>query len=918
MLRQYRALKARFPDALLWFRLGDFYEMFERDAELAASVLNITLTRREVGRGRFLPMCGVPYHAAEGYLAQLVEAGYRVAICEQLEDPRQARGVVRRDVVRVVTPGTLMEGRSAHARDRRYLAAFWPGERQLGLAFADLGTGEFRTTRLAARGEASSPVPSGSEDPTGLGSLEPALRELERLEPTECLLPARLAREQPALAEAIRRRCGAVVTPWQDGAWEVGRARALLTEHFRVASLDAFGIEDCPEQVAACGAALHYLKETQQESLAHVTALQSYQVDSGLVIDPTSRLNLELTASLRHRTREGSLLGVLDETRTGPGSRLLRRFVEEPLTDVAAIARRLDAVEALVRDSLLRARLREALKGCPDPERLLARLGCGRAGPRDLAGLRVFLERVEQLQELLAGRLARGEGTGSPEPSEEQDALLAFVGSLELPAGLLEELKAALVDDPPAQTREGAFIRPGYDEELDRLREAATSGRAWIAGLEARERERTGIKSLKVGYNRVFGYYIEVTRPNLSRVPADYERRQTLTGAERFVTAELKEWEARVLDAEERTAAREQALFDQLVARTLAHAASLRALAAALARLDVACTLAEVAVRRGWVRPVVDEGLEIRIVGGRHPVVEAMAADGSFVPNDLTLTPQRFLAVVTGPNMGGKSTFLRQVALIVLLAQMGSFVPAASARIGKVDRILTRVGASDDLASGRSTFLVEMAETAYILRHATPRSLVVLDEVGRGTATYDGLSLAWAIVEHLHRAGVRSLVATHFHELTRLAEALPGAFNLHVAAERRDGQLLFLRQVRSGPADRSYGIEVARLAGLPEEVVRRAEEVLAHLEQTGGGGPSGAGAAMTGPDGKALRAPGPAAPSLASPRPASQGSASRSSARRGQGPPAPSTAGAAGSPEGSPRPPTRYLQSLLFNLPDPR
>ena len=906
MLRQYRALKARYPDALLWFRLGDFYEMFERDAELAASVLNITLTRREVGRGRYLPMCGVPYHAAEGYLAQLVEAGYRVAICEQLEDPRQAKGVVRRDVVRVVTPGTLMEGRSAHARDRRYLAALWPGERQIGLAFADLGTGEFRTTSLPVAGAGGS---QPSDDPARLSALEPALRELERLEPTECLLPARLTAECPALVEAIRRRCGAVVTPWQDAAWEASRARALLTQHFRVASLDAFGIEGRPEQLSACGAALHYLKETQQGSLAHVTGLQSYRADSGLVIDPTSRLNLELTASLRHRTREGSLLGVLDETRTGPGSRLLRRFVEEPLTDVAAIARRLDAVEVLVHESLLRARLREALKGCPDPERLLARLGCGRAGPRDLAGLRAFLERLVQLQALLAGGADEPDSTGQPEPACGRDPagqlnpLLSFVGPLQPPPGLLEELKAALVDDPPAQAREGGFIRPGYDQELDRLREAASSGRAWIADLEARERERTGIKSLKVGYNRVFGYYIEVTRPNLSKVPPDYERRQTLTGAERFVTAELKEWEARVLDAEERTAAREQLLFDNLVARTLAHAASLRALAEGLARLDVASTLAEVAARRGWVRPVVDDGWELHIEAGRHPVVEALAADGGFVPNDLTLTPERFLAVVTGPNMGGKSTFLRQVALIVLLAQMGSFVPAASARIGWVDRILTRVGASDDLASGRSTFLVEMAETAYILRHATPRSLVILDEVGRGTATYDGLSLAWAIVEHLHRAGVRCLVATHFHELTRLADALPGAFNLHVAVQRRDGELLFLRQVRSGPADRSYGIEVARLAGLPEDVVRRAAQILEQLELKGNHRPDGGGFAVENPD---------------APTPAPRTHAMRNAASRSAPAGLRSARGRAGDPDASQKLPTRYLQALLFNPVDPR
>ena len=805
MLRQYRALKERYPDALLWFRLGDFYEMFERDAELAASVLQITLTRREVGRGHYLPMCGVPYHAAEGYLAQLVEAGFRVAICEQLEDPRQAGRLVRRDVVRVVSAGTLLEGQAPQPGERRYLAALWSSGQGVGIALADMGTGEFRTT-------------SFGPDAAGEG-LAAALQELQRLEPSECLLPESWLQRDPELGRLIRQRCGAVVTPWPDAAWQPSRAASLLARHFKVESLEAFGLEGHPERTAACGAILDYLQQTQQASLAHLTALQSYHPAAGLVIDAVSRANLELTATLRRRSREGSLLEVLDRTRTGPGSRLLRRLLEEPLTDPAAIRRRLDAVESLVERALLRARLREALAGCPDLERLLARLGCGRGGPRELAGVRDALQRLRELRSLL---------TAEPAPA----ALLELVGLQEVPRQLSAQLQEALVDDPPPAGKEGeaGAIRPGYDPELDRLRELARSGQAWIAALEAQERERTGIKSLKVGYHRVFGYYIEVTRPNLSRVPPDYERRQTLAGAERFVTPTLKEWEARVLEAREQAAAREQALLEQLTAQVLSQAACLRELAGALARLDVVAALAEVASLGGWVRPEVDDSLELHIVAGRHPVVEARGEPGGFVPNDLHLGPGRRLAVVTGPNMGGKSTFLRQVALIVLLAQMGSFVPAAAARIGWVDRILTRVGASDDLASGRSTFLVEMAETAYILRHATARSLVVLDEVGRGTATYDGLSLAWAIVERLHRAGVRCLVATHFHELTRLAERLPGAFNLHVAVERRDGELVFLRQVREGPADQSYGIEVARLAGLPDEVVARARVILRQLE----------------------------------------------------------------------------------------
>lgn len=818
MLQQYRALKARYPDALLLFRLGDFYEMFEQDARIGASVLNIALTSREVGKGRRLPMCGVPYHAADHYIPQLVEAGYRVAICEQLEEPGSSRGVVRRDVVRVVTPGTLMEGRAADARERRYLCAVAPGRERVGLAFADVGTGEFRATWVFRR---LAPAPTSRREPGGPeGDMEEALRELERLAPSECLVPAGWLAEHPAWKAAVERRVGATVTAWDDGAWHLPTAQAALLGHFRVASLDAFGLHEAVEMVAACGAALRYLQETQRGQLSHLLGIVTYRVDGGLALDPSSALNLELCQTLRQRSRQGSLLSVLDETLTGPGSRLLRRFVEEPLADPRAINRRLDAVEALVRDALLRTRLRRVLQRAPDAERLLARAGCGRAGPRDLAGMREFLARVRELRELFQ------------QAPDVAPLLLPAGPTLPWPDSLAERLERALTEHPPAQAKESGFIRPGYDPELDRLRDGAEEGRRWIATLESRERQRTGIKSLKVAYNRVFGYYIEVTRPNLHLVPPEYERRQTLTGAERFTTPELKEWEARLLEAEERIAAREQALFEELVQQTLSQAVVLRELAYAMACLDVTAALAEVAARRGWVRPVVDDGLDLHIQQGRHPVVEAMAGGAPFVPNDLRLDGQGGrMAIVTGPNMGGKSTFLRQTALIVLLAQMGSFVPAASARIGVADRILTRVGASDDLGSGRSTFLVEMAETAYILRHATPRSLVVLDEVGRGTATLDGLSLAWAIVERLHRMGVRALVATHYHELTRMAERLPGVFNVHLAVERQDGQVVFLRQVRPGPADRSYGIEVARLAGLPEDVVEAAERLLAHLEQ---------------------------------------------------------------------------------------
>lgn len=808
MLKQYQALKAAHPGALLLFRLGDFYELFGEDAEIGASVLNITLTSREIGKGRRVPMCGVPHHAANTYIAQLVNAGYRVAICEQLEEPRLARGVVRRDVIRVVTRGTL---ESDSGRERRYVAVLWVAEKAAGLAFADVSTGELRATRL-----------SGDAGTRG-SALRAALDELRRLAPDELVLPPALA-DDPDVAQAVRRELHAALTPWENRAWDPAEARRALLQHFGVASLAAFGIEEWPEAQVAAGAALAYLLDTQKDRLVHITGLESYDPRAGLFIDPSTALNLELTASLRQRTRKGSLLGVIDETLTAAGSRMLRRYLEEPLTDVATIRARQEAVEAVFGDHLRRGRLRSLLNGLPDAERLLGRAGTGRATPRDLVALREFLQRSEAIWAVAEPLSAAGE------PVAIRDLEVVAQGRPKL-ADLAAELERALSDDPPVDPRDGGCIRPGYDPELDRLRSDAEEGRRWIAGLESRERDRTGIRSLKVGFNKVFGYYIEVTRPNLRLVPADYERRQTLSGAERFVTAELKSWEGRVLEAEERIGTREAELFQALVQRVLALSPAIQAAARAVARLDVAAALAEIAVRRGWTRPVVDDGSVIEIRKGRHPVVEATLPDVPFVPNDLYLdTGAHRLAIVTGPNMGGKSTYLRQAALLVILAQMGSFVPAQHARIGVVDRIMTRVGASDDLASGRSTFMVEMSESAYILRHATPRSLVVLDEVGRGTATYDGLSLAWAIVEALHDLGCRTLVATHFHELTELEGALEGVFNLHAAVAQTPDGIAFLRQVRPGAADRSYGIEVARLAGLPESVVRRAQEVLYHLE----------------------------------------------------------------------------------------
>lgn len=807
MLQQYRRWKQEYPGTLLLFRLGDFYELFGDDAEIGAAVLGITLTSREIGKGRRFPMCGVPHHSVAGYVAQLVAAGHRVAICEQMEDPRQAKGVVRREVIRVVTPGTLEDESS---RDRRYLAAVAVAAHAAAVALADLSTGELRVTRLDA------------SSPPGSTPVQSCVDELRRVAPSEVVLPP--GAEEGELGQALSQLvAGPAQTPWETDLWRLDAARRLLLEHFRVASLDAFGIEGEPEAQVAAGVALGYLTQTQKDRLVHITRLERYDPRAGLMVDPTSALNLELVVSLRQRARRGTLLDVIDRTLTAGGGRLLRRYVEEPLADPQAINARLDAVEALVHDFLGRGRLRGMLKGLGDGERALGRCGTGRATPRDLALLGRFVEQgIAVVEHTLRSAASRSEeALGLAQAREHGPALRELAGVL----------SRAIGDDAWAQPADGGYIRPGYDAELDALREAADRGREFLANLEQRERERTGIRSLKVGYNRVFGYYIEVTKARAGLVPDDYERRQTLADAERFVTPELRGHERRILEAQERMASREAEIFADLVARVLAQATALQALASVVARIDVAVALAEVAAEKGWSRPVVDGSTILRIEKGRHPVVEALAGGEPFVPNDVHLdTGAHRLGIVTGPNMGGKSTFLRQTALVVLLAQMGSFVPAERAHVGVVDRILTRVGASDDLATGRSTFMIEMGESAYILRHVTERSLVVLDEVGRGTATYDGLSLAWAIVEALAEQGCRTLVATHFHELTELEGRLPGVFNLHAAVAQAPGGIAFLKQVLPGAADRSYGLEVARLAGMPEPVVQRAKEILEQLE----------------------------------------------------------------------------------------
>jgi DNA mismatch repair protein MutS len=795
MMRQYQDLKARYPGALLMFRLGDFYELFFDDARVAAKELDIVLTSREAGKGRRVPMCGVPHHALTGYLARLVERGYRVAICDQMEDPRKARGLVRRDVTRVVTPGTVMDAAMLPAREHRYIAAAVGEGEASGLAAIDLSTGAFVVTQI--------------EGPDAGRRLAD---ELARLDPREIVVPDALGESDIPLPARTAR------TPLEAWRFEPSAARRALVEHFRVVSLEGFGLEGLPLAMAAAGALIQYLQQTQLGPLAHLRGLQVYSTDRALWLDETTQRNLEILHNRRDGGGSNTLLSVLDETVTAMGGRMLREWLLRPLVDIEEIADRLNAVTAAVAERSRRDAVRATLRELPDLARLVGRIGHGSATARDVVALRRGLERLPALRQMI-------EQFGDPR-------FPALAAEIDPHEPVAEHIARALVDDPPPGIRDGGMIRSGYDPALDALRESAAGGKAWIAGLEAAERERTGIKSLRVGFNRVFGYYIEVSNANRHLVPQDYIRKQTLTGAERYITPEMKEREATILGAEERMVEMEYELFAALRDMIAASAASLLTAARALAESDTLLALGEAAERGGYVRPQIAGEPVLEIRGGRHPVVERLMEGERFVPNDLSLDVRdRALLLVTGPNMAGKSTLLRQAALITIMAQAGSFVPAASARVGIVDRIFTRVGATDDLAAGRSTFLVEMQEVARILSGATERSLIILDEVGRGTSTYDGMSLAWAVVDYLHEhIGARTLFATHFHELTELADLLPRVHNISMRVNEEGDRIVFLHEVVEGRANRSYGIHVARLAGIPDAVIDEARRILQQLE----------------------------------------------------------------------------------------
>ncbi len=794
--KQYLEIKRQYPNAIVFFRLGDFYETFDQDAEIASRELDIVLTSRNVAKGVRIPMAGIPHHAVENYLARLIEGGFHVAICEQVGD-QPVKGLFPRKVVRVVTPGTLVEPGLLPADSNNYLASVVIQDGRAGVAYVDITTGEFAVTELDGE------------------NIHAVLRaELVRLRPAETLHP-----DQMTLPEGLPGH----TTAWPAWRFEPGRCQESLLRHFAVASLDGFGLREMGLAVRAAGAIPQYLAETQPTSLRLLTRLSTYHLSEFMILDASTRRNLELTETIRGGNLRGSLLGELDFAITLMGKRLMRQWVSKPLLDVTQVRQRQDGVAYFHDQGLLRAELRAALKPLNDLERLTTRVVGGTAQPRDLVALRSTLRSLPGIAALF-----------SAQPS---DALTPFLLGFEVCADELALLETAIADDPPATLQNVGIFRSGYSAELDGVVERSRHAREWIANLEAVERERTGIKSLKVGYNKVFGYYIEITHSNTELAPAEYIRKQTLVNAERYITPEMKEYETLVLNAEDRIHEIETRLFRELCERLATAAGCLLGTAHSLAELDVLAALAEAAALNGYVRPEVVEEDVLEIHEGRHPVVEHTLSSERFVPNETIFEPDERIRILTGPNMSGKSTFLRQVALIVLMAQMGGFVPAASARIGLMDRIFTRIGAQDEIHSGQSTFMVEMVETANILHHATRRSLLILDEIGRGTSTYDGVSIAWAVVEYIHNhpdLRAKTLFATHYHELTQLADLLPGVRNYNVAVSETGGQVVFLHKIIPGGADRSYGIHVGQLAGLPKPVVQRAEEILRQLEKSSG------------------------------------------------------------------------------------
>jgi len=821
-MERYLEVKRQNPGSILLFRMGDFYEIFFEDAVVSSKVLGLTLTSRDKGSPNPIPMAGFPYHALEGYLRKLITAGHRVAVCEQMEDPKLAKGMVKREVTQVVTPGTLTDEALLDPRESNFLASVWPSRSgAVGLAWLEVSTGRFVTADL---------------QPAQLAD------ELARIRPSECLYPEHLANDErlrPLFARTV------LLTPRAAWYWAEAACHTALLKHLGTTTLEGFDIDSTSAGVTAAGALLEYVQEMQKSSLAHISRLEPYRRGTSLLIDEATRASLELTRTIRDGKRDNSLLSVLDATVSAMGARLLADWLSNPLTDIAAINRRLDAVEELTRDTMFCRDLREILAETYDLQRLTAKVATGRASPRDLGSLTRSLALLPKLKAKLAGR---------------HSVLLQLLeADLDLNAEIRADIDATLVDEPPLLTTDGGMIRTRFNATLDELRDLARGGKEWIAGYQAKESERLGLPNLKVGFNKVFGYYLEVTAAQAVKIPPEYIRKQTLKNQERFITPELKEYEDKVLRAEERAISLELELFNALRDRVAAATSRLKQTADVLAEVDVLAALATLAVNQGYCRPELTEDPILNIREGRHPVLDKLMPSGSFVPNDVKLgVPSAELQglsgdepqvpntrntelrtrnshgrvqLITGPNMAGKSTYIRQAALLTIMAQMGSFIPASEARIGIADRIFARVGASDELSKGQSTFMVEMTETARILNSASDRSLVILDEIGRGTSTYDGISLAWAVTEFLHdQIRCRTLFATHYHELTELTKTLAETSNWNVAIREHGDDIVFLHKIVEGPADKSYGIHVAKIAGLPRDVVDRASVILAQLE----------------------------------------------------------------------------------------
>ena len=805
MMAQYLRMKDKAGDALLLFRMGDFYELFQDDAVVAAKALNIALTSRHKHQDAPIPMCGVPVHSVEGYIESLVQQGYKVAICEQIEDPKQAQGLVQRDIVRVITPGTIISSNALAPKENNFLACIAPTSQGTGFAYIDVSTGTFAVT-----------VWDGPDWQAAL------CREIERTQPREILVPEPL----PTPLDLLQSPHGvlsASCQAWEGRYFRQERAHQTLAQHFGVRGLEGFGCADQPLAIAAAGALLAYVQATQQHALAHLQGLRVYNTGDFMVLDDTTRRHLELLQAPLSHQRSKTLLDVIDTTVTAMGGRLLRQWLSQPLYVLRPLQERQAAVAELVEQTTMRTQLRQVLGTIADLERIVGRLSFGAIAPRDVVALRRSIQQLPAIE--------------SPIRAGQSHLLSTLAAQWDALRDLESLIQAALVDDPPATWREGHVIRPGYHAELDDLRDRDASGKNWLSAFEGQERQRTGIASLRIGFNKVFGYYIEVRKSLSDRVPEDYSRKQTLVNAERFITPALKDHEVRMLRAEEHAAQLEQALYDAIRQQLLQHTARLQHMAHLLSQLDVLAALAETAVTQQYCRPALDDSDQLVLTDSRHAVLEAMSQDERFVPNDVRLDRDTHqILLLTGPNMAGKSTYMRQIALIVILAQVGSFVPARAAQIGLVDRIFTRVGAQDMLSRGQSTFMVEMTETANILHNVGARSLVLLDEIGRGTSTYDGISIAWAVIEHLHDdrgPRPRTLFATHYHELTALAASLGRLQNFNAVVHERGDKIIFLRQIIAGSADRSYGIHVARLAGLPRSVIARARHLLATFEATG-------------------------------------------------------------------------------------